>query len=111
VANTILKVLAADIILLLADIEVYLDLEGRSGYAASLHLACGSRLCGYTPSFSYAPLTYFFEMVGNSRQLISPPTLDWLQLLTLAVLIVNAWYLFGYLRSRRTGTPVSAGAK
>lgn len=106
--STILKVLAADIILVLADFEVYLDLQGRSNYASSLHFACGDQVaCSYTPSFSYGPLTSFFEMAGNGRMLVSPPTLDWIQLLTLATIAVNAWFLLVYLRARNVKTQAS----
>lgn len=109
--STFLKVLAADIILVLADFEVYLDLQGRSNLALSLQLRCGDQVaCSYTPSFSYWPLTYFFEMNGNGRMLVSPPTLDWIQLLTLAIIVLNAWFLFGYIRARNENVQASNGA-
>lgn len=96
----LVKVLLADLVLLLAVFEVLLDLQWRSTYAASIHSACPQG-CGYMPSFSYSVLTQFFELTGNGRQLVSPATLDWVQALAVVIVILNAWYVIGYLRTRK----------
>ncbi len=99
--RTALKVFAADIVLIVAEVYVVQDLQWRSTYAASLHNACGG-LCSYTPSFSYSILTQFFTLTGNSAQLTSPPTLDWVQAVASALLLLNAWFAYRILKERRS---------
>ncbi len=98
-ARTALKVLIIDVVLLVGEYYVVQDLQWRTSYATSLHSAC-PQLCGYTPSFSYNILTQFFTMAGNGVSLTSPPTLDWIQLFTAALLVVNLWFVYTYIRQR-----------
>jgi hypothetical protein len=94
------KALMADVILLASLFYVILDLQSRAAFAASPHNVCG-HLCSYTPSFSYNLLTQFFTMTGNGQQLVSPPTLDWVQLLSLALVVVNVWLAYAFFAKRR----------
>ncbi len=100
--RTALKVLAADIVLVAVVLWVLQDLQWRSGYAASAHDAC-SGVCSYTPSLGYTLLTQFFTMAGNGVRLTSPATLDWVQALAYALILVNAWFGYRILKSRKGG--------
>ncbi len=104
------KVLAADAVLLVALFYVIQDLQWRSGYAASVHDACAG-YCSYTPSFSYGFLTQLFTMSGNSLQLTSPVTFDWVQALIYILVAVNAWFAYGVLRARNEGADVGVPPK
>jgi hypothetical protein len=95
-----LKVALADIVLLFALYSILQDLQWRTGYAASLHSAC-PQFCGYSPSFSYSLLTQFFTLAGNGVRLTSTPTLDWVQLLAYVLVILNGWYAYKTMNSRR----------
>lgn len=80
---------------------VYRDLGWRTGYAESVHSACPGSGCSYSASFSFGFLTRYFTMSGNGVSLMSPPTLDWVQVLVLLLVVVNGWYALSYLRERR----------
>ncbi len=108
-----MKVLAADALLLVALYYVVQDLSWRISYAASLHTACPN-LCGYTPSFSYSFLTRLFTMSGNPLlrssalvRLTSPPTLDWVQVLSVMLVAVNAWFVYVTLWKGRRSAGMS----
>lgn len=93
------KVVALDVLFLTALYFVLQDLAWRTSYAATPHDACGG-FCTYTPTFSYGFLTRFFTMTGNNTSLVSPPTLDWVQLLVVALVALNAWFAYVTLKSR-----------
>ncbi len=95
-----LKVIAIDVVFLLGEYFVLQDLHWRTAYASSPHNACGG-LCSYTPSFSYGILTQTFSMFGGPLQLVSPVTLDWVQLLAYALVVVNVWFAYTVLKARR----------
>ena len=92
----LVKALVADVVMVVAAYFVTADLQWRSGYAASE---------GLTPSTSYLPFIRVFTMTGRSFPLQSPPTLDWLQVLAAAFILVNIWYAAGALANRRKGSP------
>jgi hypothetical protein len=92
-ARTLYFVLLADVLMLVALLLVEQDLAWRTAYAASFHSAC-PQSCGYSPSFSYGILTQFFAMSGNHVVLTSPPTLDWVQVLAYALIVVNVWFAY-----------------
>ncbi len=94
------KVLLFDLVVVIALYFVLSDLSWRSYYAMSPHDACGG-LCSYTPSFGYSILARFFTMAGNGTSLTSPPTLDWVQVIAVALLLVNGYYLYLVLHSRK----------
>jgi hypothetical protein len=83
------KVLVADALLIVAGYFVAVDLQWRSSYAVSEGLA---------PSTSYLPFVRLFTMAGRAFPLQSPPTLDWLQTLVAAFIVLNLWYVFTALR-------------
>ncbi len=104
------KVAAADVVLLVALFYVVQDLQWRSGYAASAHDACGGP-CSYTPSFSYGFLTQLFTMSGNSAQLTSPLTFDWVQAILYVLVAVNAWFVYRFMKGRNAGAGVGVPPK
>jgi len=110
VSRRTLWVVIADVLLITGLYYVLLDLQWRSAYASSLHYACEGP-CSYTASFSRSILTQFFTMSGNNSSLTSPPTLDWVQLLVLALVLINVWYGYSFLFERRkTGSAAAIGA-
>jgi hypothetical protein len=102
--RTLLKVALADILLIAALASVLQDLQGRSAYAASLHTAC-SPLCSYVPSFSYTLMTRFFTMTRLGTALTSPPILDWVQVLGVALVVINFWFAYSYMSRRKAAGP------
>ncbi len=94
--RTGVKVILADAVLLVAGYFVLLDLQWRSAYAASEGLA---------PSYSYSPFTKFFTLSGRSLPLVSPPTLDWVQVSAALLVVLNVWYLYRILTRRGKGEP------
>jgi hypothetical protein len=97
--RTGLKVLAADIVLIVTLFYVTQDLQWRSSYAGTL---------SYAPSFSYSVLTQFFTMARGTLLLTSPPTLDWVQTLAYALVVVNAWFVYVIIKTRRSHQPKGA---
>jgi len=93
--GTGVKVLVIDAVLLVAGLLIQQDVLWRSAYASSV--------LGYSPSVSYSVLTKFFEMTGRVTSLNSPPTLDWVQLVAVLLLIVNFWYAYSIVRGRKIG--------
>lgn len=114
--RTAILVLFVDVALVVAAIFVIQDLQWRTSFAASLHYAC-PQLCGYSPSFSYSVLTRFFTMSGNHVSWTSPPTIDWVQVLAVLLVAINAWFAYTILSKRRTAgsgmvtTPAPASSK
>ena len=86
------KVLLADAVLLGAEFLILQDLQWRVTYASSV--------LRYTPSYTYSVLTQFFAMGGSTTPLRSPPTLDWVQLLVVVLVILNLTYAYRSLRRR-----------
>ena len=101
-SRTVLKLALVDLVLLTGLYYVIQDLQWRSSYASSVHYACGGP-CSYTPSFSHSILTQFFTMTNanTNTSLTSPPTLDWIQLLVLALVVINVWYGYSLFERRK----------
>ena len=105
-ANTGVKVAIVDALCLVSLALVLQDLAGRTAYAASSHAAAPS---GYVPTFSYYILTRTFTMSGGALALVSPPTLDWIQLLALILVVVNGWYFYGlWTKSKKKAAVTSS---
>ena len=83
-----------DIVFVAGLLFVFQDIAWRTAYAASVHSACPSPGCAYTSSFSFGILTRIFTMSGTNVSLVSPPTLDWVQVFALALVVVNAWFAY-----------------
>jgi hypothetical protein len=104
------KVAAVDLVLVTALYLVLQDLSWRSYYAGTPHVP-GSP---YIPGSSYSLLTRAFTMAGGPLPLISPPTLDWVQLIVYLLVVINAWFAYTALKSMRSRqvprTPGAAAA-
>ncbi len=85
--------LLADIVLLVSAYFVLKDLQWRGSYASQQ---------GFTPSYFYSLLTQFFSVTGRGLVLQSPPTLDWVQLTAVVLVVLNVWYLYGIMTRRMT---------
>ena len=92
------KVVLADIAQLIVLYYVLQDLPWRAYYAATQHANAAS---GYAPSSTYSIFVRHFTMSGGSFPLVSPPTLDWVQLIGVALVALNGWLVYTYLRSKR----------
>jgi hypothetical protein len=93
--GTGIKVLIIDAVLLVAGLLTQQDVLWRSAYASSV--------LGYSPSVSYSVLTKFFLMAGRGTSLNSPPTIDWVQIVAVVLLIVNFSYVYSVIRGRKLG--------
>ena len=91
------EVALLDIVLLLALYLVLGDLAWRVQYAESDRPAA---LHGYAASFSYSLFTRFFTMTGSGVSLTSPPALDWVQVIALVLILVNAWFVYVVVKER-----------
>lgn len=96
-----IKVLALDALLLVALYFVLGDLQWRAAKAESPH---GHTAAGYAVSYSYSLFTHVFRMTGSGYTLASPLTLDWVQVIGVVLVAVNAWFLYATF-SRRKGAP------
>ena len=92
-----LVVAVADVLLVVSLVYVLGDLQWRAAYAASAH----GHTTGYVPSFSYSLFTRVFTMTGNGATLASPLTLDWVQVLGVALIALNGWAIYVAYNSRR----------
>ncbi len=83
--RTSVKVVLLDVVLLLSLYFVLQDLAWRTSYAAYR---------GFSPSFSYSVLTRFLMMTDQTGTLVSPDTLDWIQVLVVVFAAVNLWFIY-----------------
>ncbi|MBI3858924.1 MAG: hypothetical protein HY296_01595 [Thaumarchaeota archaeon] len=91
-ARNLLKMTLLDAILILAIVLVLGDLADRAAYA---------RLEHFVPSATYFPFVSTFTILGANIPLVSPPTLDWVQVLAAALVISNVYFVLTGLRPRR----------
>ncbi len=101
-ARTALKVIIIDAVLLLAEFLIVQDVQARSDCAFGTPLYGQECLARSSPSYTYSLFTQSFSMVANRFSLQSPPTLDWIQLLTAVLFAVNIWFVYTYLKRRKT---------
>jgi len=94
------KVVIVDVLSFVALYYILQDLQWRTSYAASPHDACRG-ICQYSPSFSYNFLIRFFAMDGNGQHLVSPPTLDWVQVFSIVLVVANLWFAYSFIKARR----------
>ena len=78
-----------NVVLILLAYLVYQDLAARNAYAGALNFA---------PSTSYSVLTHALTLSGRGTVLMSPPTLDWFQLLVLIAAATDAYMFWGYFK-------------
>ncbi len=100
-ARTALKVLIIDAIVLLAEFLAIQDVQARSECALGTSLYGQECLVRSSPSYTYSLFTQSFSMATKGYTLQSPPTLDWIQLLTAVLFVVNIWFAYTYLKRRR----------
>jgi hypothetical protein len=67
---------------------VLLDYSWRSSYALS---------AGWVPSVSYLPFLRYLQLTGHGLTVVSPPTLDWVQVIAVFLIAVDSFYLYRYL--------------
>ena len=99
--RTAIKVLLVDVVLLVGMYYVIKDIAWRSSCTMAFPQ------CRYSvASFQYSPLTYVTTLSSGGIPLVSPLTVDWIQLFTAVLIVLNLWFVYSYLRSRRAkGTP------
>jgi hypothetical protein len=105
--STLVKVAVADLVILASVFLVIQDVDSRMTCAL---LACNPAVTRTSPVFYYSILTKTFALGVNGRTLTSPLTLDWVQVLGAAFVLLNLWYLYRFLGERRTRALQGAGA-
>lgn len=91
-----IAVAAFDALVLVLLYLVFQDLSWRSSYVKSE---------GFTLHTSFLPLIRLPTIDGNVQTpLVSPPVLDWAQVLIYLLVIVNVFYLFSAVRKRHRVT-------
>lgn len=104
------KVALIDLLLLVALYFVFGDLAWRAYYAGTAHAGL---VRGYGSAFSYSLLTRTFTMTGGAIPLVSPPTLDWVQVLVYLLVVLNGWFAYSTMisgRLRKIEAPQNASA-
>jgi hypothetical protein len=109
--RTVFKVLIADVILLVAELEVILDIQNRMNCALGSPLYGQNCLARTSPSYAYSVLTQWFSLVINGSAWQSPLTLDWVQLIAYVLVALNAWYAYTVLSRRRAQKAVDVAPK
>jgi hypothetical protein len=95
--RTWVAVLVADLIMASAVLLVLQDVQMRIDCSLP---GCDPYVTRASPGFAYSVLTKSFSVVVGGRTLQSPPTLDWVQLLVVALVALNAWYGYRAMRPR-----------
>jgi hypothetical protein len=88
----IAEALVINAILLAALYWVTIEQATRAAYATQEGLAF---------LIARFPLTLTTTLSGRNGQLTSPLTLDWMQLIVLALLVVDSIYAYGFVRRRQ----------
>lgn len=84
-----MQVLVANTVILALLYYVEKDLAYRNSYAATV---------GFTASTVYYFLTHQLVLTGRGVTLTSPPTLDWAQVLVVALVALDLLYASRFLR-------------
>ena len=98
--GTGLKVLIADAVLLLAEFFVLQDVQARVGCALGSPLYGSACLTRASPVYSYSLLTESFSMMINGTGVSSPTMLDWAQLMAVALIVINVWFVYIVVRRK-----------
>ena|SRR5215472_14772949 len=103
VVRTGVKVLIADAVLLIAEFFAISDVQARLTCANGAALYGQGCLTRDSPGYSYSVLVQYLSMTSQGGLVLtSPPTLDWIQLLVVALIVINLWYIVKTFRSRRS---------
>ncbi|MDV3276944.1 MAG: hypothetical protein LYZ69_00580 [Nitrososphaerales archaeon] len=89
--STIAEAVVLNVVLVSALYWVILEQANRAGYAAQEGLAF---------LFARFPLSFTTTLSGRNGQLTSPLTLDWVQAIVLALVILDLIYVYGIVRPR-----------
>ncbi len=100
--SLLLRAAAINAVLLALTYLVYQDLSFRDRYAQQLN---------FSPSTSYSAFSHVLTLTGGTTTLSSPVTLDWVQLLVLALVATDVVYVLGFLRMKGSSQaqPVAPG--
>lgn len=84
------EVLIVDSVVLILTHFVHADEQWRIYCASGQEAGC---LVRSDPSYFYSLLTRYFSMRNGTMLLMSPPTLDWIQVFVVVLVMVNVWFV------------------
>jgi len=90
--SSLAKIAVINALLLILAYLVYQDLSSRDAYAHEL---------AFSPSTSFSLFSRVFSLTGRGTILVSPLTLDWPQVLILALIVFDIYSLLGILLRRK----------
>jgi hypothetical protein len=99
-----ITVVVADLILVGALFLVLQDVQMRIDCSLS---ACQPSIARSSAGYDYSILTKSLSFMADGKPLASPPMLDWVQVLVLAIAVLNAWAIYRGI-SKKT-VPSSSG--
>jgi hypothetical protein len=94
------KILVSNVVVLAVIWTVLQDDAGRVAYFQSL---------GFTTSTAYYPFFYITSAVNGSAQIPGLLTLDWVQLLAVALIVLDISFALPFLRRGRSSEPSTLG--
>lgn len=93
------KIIIPNLVIVALLWEVLLDQAGRLAYFRTL---------GFTPSTAYYPFFYITSAVDGTTRIQGLLTLDWAQVLAVALILIDAAFVIGFLRKRKSVSLVQA---
>lgn len=97
---SLIRILLIDSVLFVFVYLVETDLAFRNSYAVSLN---------FVPSTGYSVLTHALTLTGRGATLVSPLALDWVQLLVVALVVVNGGYATRILKMSKSAPEGEGG--
>ncbi len=91
--DTMVKIAVPNLVILALIWEVLQDDAGRIAYFQAL---------GFTPSTHYYPFFFVTTAVDGSTYIPGLLTLDWVQVLAVALLLLDLSFIIGYMRRQRS---------
>ena len=92
--TSLINIVVFNAVALILAILVYDDRVWRLNYWESL---------GFTPTTHYYPFFYITSAVNGSTYIGGLLTVDWLQVIIVAAVVVDAFIAFGMIKSRKAG--------
>ena len=77
------------------------DLNWRTSCSTLITSSCRSSVA----SISYWPFFVIYHLSGNGNLLKSPPVLDWIQVLLVALVAFDLFYVYRLARARANSRP------
>ncbi|GEM_PF-2110595 len=96
-AFSVAKIIIPNVVILAMLWEVLQDQAGRLAYFRTL---------GFTSSTAYYPFFYITSAVDGTTRIQGLLTLDWAQVLAVALILIDAAFVVGLLRGRNAASPV-----